>query len=55
MSTCTSLNGKEMVMPGEDALLTFEIDSSIEINVGDEIKMREGGRIIGEGTITKII
>lgn len=55
MATCKSLDGKEMVMPGEDVVITFEITSTMKINKGDEITLREGGRVIGTGVVTEIL
>ena len=44
----------EMVNPGESANLTVELDKNIAMEVGTEFFIREGGKTIGEGIVTKI-
>lgn len=44
----------EMVNPGEDVSFTTTLVSNVAMEVGTEFSIREGGRIIGKGTVTKI-
>ncbi len=44
----------EMVNPGEKATVTIELISSIAMEKGTEFSIREGGRTIGKGTVTKV-
>lgn len=44
----------EKVMPGNKTNITVELMEKINLKVGEEFKIREGGRIIGKGKITKI-
>lgn len=52
--TITLQDGVEMVRPGEYAKVNVELNSSVAIEVGTEFSIREGGRIIGKGTVTKL-
>jgi elongation factor Tu len=47
--------GVEMVMPGDDITLTVELIAPIAIENGTKFSVREGGRTIGAGVVTKII
>ena len=47
--------GKEMVMPGDNITLTVQLISPIAMDVGLRFAIREGGRTVGAGVITKII
>lgn len=47
--------GTEMVMPGDNIELTGELLSPIAMEEGMRFAIREGGRTIGAGTVTKII
>jgi elongation factor Tu len=53
--TVTLPEGTEMVMPGDNVELTGELISPIAMEEGMRFAIREGGRTIGAGTITKII
>ncbi len=44
----------EMVSPGDNAKMTVELISNVAMEVGTEFKIREGGRTIGKGTVTKV-
>ncbi len=46
--------GKEMVNPGENVSATVTLAESIALDVGTEFSIREGGRIIANGKITKV-
>jgi elongation factor Tu len=47
--------GKEMVMPGDNITLKVELISPIAMDEGLRFAIREGGRTIGAGIVTKII
>lgn len=47
--------GVDMVMPGDNVTITVELIYSVAINVGLRFAIREGGRTVGAGQITKII
>ena len=53
--TVTLPEGTEMVMPGDNVELTGEVITPIAMEEGMRFAIREGGRTIGAGTITKII
>ena len=44
----------EMVNPGEDVSFTTTLVSNVAMEVGTEFSIREGGRTVGKGTITKV-
>ncbi|HSX37269.1 MAG TPA: elongation factor Tu [Chlamydiales bacterium] len=47
--------GTEMVMPGDNVELTAELIHPIAMEEGMRLAIREGGKTIGAGTITKIL
>ncbi len=47
--------GTEMVMPGDNVKLTVELISEIAMEEGLRFAIREGGRTVGAGVVTKII
>ena len=53
--TVTLPAGSEMVMPGDNVKLTVELIAPIAMYEGDRFAIREGGRTVGAGVITKII
>ena len=48
-------SGTEMVMPGDDVELTIDLISPVAMNEGMRFAIREGGRTVGSGVVTKII
>lgn len=48
-------SGTEMVLPGENATLTVELITPIPIEAGLRFNMREGGRTVGTGIVSKIL
>ena len=46
--------GVEMVMPGDNIQMSIELISPIAIEEGLRFAIREGGRTVGAGVITKI-
>ncbi len=47
--------GVEMVMPGDNVKLTVELIAPIALEEGTRFAIREGGRTVGAGVVTKII
>ncbi|MBD3328063.1 elongation factor Tu [Candidatus Peregrinibacteria bacterium] len=47
--------GVEMVMPGDDIVMKVELGSAIALDEGTRFAIREGGRTVGAGVVTKII
>jgi elongation factor Tu len=46
--------GTEMVMPGDNTTLDVEIITPVPIEAGLRFNMREGGRTVGTGIVTKV-
>ena len=46
--------GVEMVMPGDNVTMEVELIAPIAVENGTEFSIREGGRTVGAGTVTKI-
>ncbi|MGX7108780.1 elongation factor Tu [Facklamia miroungae] len=46
--------GTEMVMPGDNVSMTVELIHPIAIEDGTRFSIREGGRTVGAGTVTKV-
>jgi elongation factor Tu len=49
------LEGTEMVMPGDNLKVNVSLGAPIAINEGTRFAIREGGRTVGAGVVTKII
>jgi len=47
--------GVEMVMPGDNAKFTIELITPVAMEEGLRFAIREGGRTVGAGVVTKII
>ncbi len=47
--------GTEMVMPGDNTAMTVELGKPIAMDEGLRFAIREGGRTVGAGRVTKII
>ena len=50
----TLSEGTEMVMPGDNVNMSVELIAPIAIENGTKFSIREGGRTVGAGTVTKI-
>ena len=48
-------DGVEMVMPGDDIAVTVELISPVAMEDGLKFAIREGGRTVGAGVVSKII
>jgi elongation factor Tu len=51
----TLSEGSEMVMPGDDTHITVELIAPIAMEEAVRFSIREGGRTVGSGVVTKII
>ena len=47
--------GVEMVMPGDNVNMEVELISPVALELGSRFAIREGGRTVGAGVITKIL
>jgi len=47
--------GVEMVMPGDNVDMTVDLIAPIALEQGTKFSIREGGRTVGAGTVTKVI
>lgn len=47
--------GTEMVMPGDNVKISVELISPIALEEGTRFAIREGGRTVGAGVVTKIV
>jgi translation elongation factor TU len=52
--TISLTDGVKTVMPGDTVDLTVELSSNVAMEVGTEFRVRENGRTIGKGTVTKL-
>jgi elongation factor Tu len=48
-------DGVEMCMPGDNTLMTVELINPIAMDPGIRFAIREGGRTVGSGRVTKIL
>jgi elongation factor Tu len=53
--SCELPGGVEMVMPGDNVQMTIELITPIAMDEGLRFAIREGGRTVGAGVVTKII
>jgi elongation factor Tu len=51
---CTLPEGTEMVMPGDTIALAVDLITPIAMDEGLRFAIREGGRTVGAGVVTKI-
>lgn len=51
----TLLNGREMIMPGDNVEIEIELISLIAMEKDGRFAIREGGRTVGSGVVTQII
>ncbi|MCE3037398.1 elongation factor Tu [Helicobacter anatolicus] len=48
-------DGVEMVMPGDNIKINVELITPIALELGTKFAIREGGRTVGAGVVTKIV
>jgi elongation factor Tu len=49
------LGGAEMCMPGDNVHIEVELQKQIALTEGSRFAIREGGRTVGSGIVTKIL
>ncbi|OOP55061.1 MAG: hypothetical protein AYP45_16970, partial [Candidatus Brocadia carolinensis] len=47
--------GAEMVMPGDNVKVNVELLTAVAMDEGLRFAIREGGKTVGAGVVTKII
>ena len=47
--------GVEMVMPGDNVKINVALGAPIALEDGTKFAIREGGRTVGAGVVTKVI
>lgn len=47
--------GKEFVMPGEDANFAVKLMFDVPLEIGLRFTLREGSKTVGTGVVTKIL
>lgn len=53
--TITLTGGTEMVMPGDNATINIKILGDIAIEKGQRFALREGGKTVGAGVVSKLL
>ncbi|MBQ9035105.1 MAG: elongation factor Tu, partial [Alphaproteobacteria bacterium] len=53
--TITLPEGTEMVMPGDNVTITVQLLHPIAMDEGLRFAIREGGRTVGAGVVSKIL
>ena len=51
----TLAKGVEMINPGDNTKITVKLIAPIAVEEGSKFSIREGGRTVGAGTVTKVI
>ncbi|HEX6544351.1 MAG TPA: elongation factor Tu, partial [Ktedonobacterales bacterium] len=46
--------GVEMVIPGDNITMTVELLTPVALEEGSRFAIREGGRTVGAGAVTKV-
>jgi elongation factor Tu len=49
------LGGAEMCMPGDNVQLEVELIQPVALDEGSRFAIREGGKTVGSGVVTKIL
>jgi len=49
------MEGREMVMPGDNVSIEVELIYPVALNIGLRFAIREGGRTVGAGQVTEIV
>ena len=52
---CVLPDGVEMVMPGDNIKLSVELIAPIAMEEGLRFAIREGGRTVGAGVVSKVL
>jgi elongation factor Tu len=51
----TLLGGAEMCMPGDNITMTVELGKAVAMEAQNRFAVREGGRTVGSGVVTKVL
>jgi len=51
---CSLLPGNEMIMPGDNATLKVELITPVAMQEGLRFAIREGGKTVGAGVVSKL-
>jgi elongation factor Tu len=46
---------REMVLPGDNAVVLVNLDKAVAFDVGSHFAIREGGKTVGSGVITEVV
>ncbi|HLZ25615.1 MAG TPA: elongation factor Tu, partial [Ktedonobacterales bacterium] len=46
--------GVEMIMPGDNVTMEVELITQVALEEGSRFAIREGGRTVGAGVVTKV-
>jgi elongation factor Tu len=46
---------REMVSPGDNAVVYVDLDKAVALDVGGHFAIREGGRTVGSGVVTEVV
>ena len=52
--TCKLIEGTEMIMPGDNATLKVEVLTPVAMEEGLRFAIREGGKTVGAGVVSKL-
>ncbi|PZO79067.1 MAG: elongation factor Tu, partial [Micavibrio aeruginosavorus] len=52
---CELPSGTEMVMPGDNVMMTVKLIAPVAMDQGLRFAIREGGRTVGAGVVAKIV
>lgn len=55
VGTVTLPKGTEMVMPGDNVSANFELLFPVAMGPGDRFAVREGGRTVAAGVVSKVL
>jgi elongation factor Tu len=47
--------GVDLVMPGDTAMVSVELHNAIAMKVGQRFAVREGGKTVGAGVVSRIL
>ncbi|HBH52623.1 MAG TPA: elongation factor Tu, partial [Planctomycetaceae bacterium] len=53
--TTKLMGGAEMCMPGDNVSLEVELIQPIAMHEGSRFAIREGGKTVGSGVVTKVL
>ena len=55
VTASVTLEGREMVMPGDNAEITCELVHPMPVEEGLRFAFREGGKTVGAGVVSKVL